>query len=432
MIMGPVVCIKTVGCRTNQADSLQIMRKLLPMNVRLTKRFEEADIIIINTCAVTSRAERDVRLYLGQARRKSPRAIIAVAGCMTEITRPQLWEKYGELKIFANAEKKDIPEWIGDIARSKESRRLPEGRKELNRPAQVLRPPVKIQEGCAMSCSYCIVPRTRGTERSIPVDDILEKIRWFVERGAEEIVLTGTQLGSWGKDLDPPLAVADLLETILARGPGARIRLSSIEPWGVDERLVKFFRSRPESLCPHLHIPLQSGCDAVLRGMNRPYTTGQYRQMIESLIKADPDISLGTDVIVGFPGEGKAQLEETFAFVDSLPFAYLHVFSYSRREGTPAADLKGGARKREMKAGVAALRKLDGGKRDSFIRRFFGKEVQAVIEKLSTGGELSGTTAQFFKVVIPKAGDRAGLVGKTVDVKPYGVESNKAVSKIVK
>ena len=429
--MDLAVCIKTVGCRTNQADSLQIMRRLQPLNVRLTNSFEKADVIIINTCAVTSRAERDVRLYLGQARRKSPRALIAVAGCMTEITRPQQWEKYGDIKVFLNSGKKDIPGWVEEITRREPA--PGSVKNETSRPRRVLRPPVKIQEGCAMSCSYCIVPRTRGPERSTSVDDILEKIRWFVERGAKEIVLTGTQLGSWGKDLDPPLAMADLLDTLFKKDIGAGIRLSSIEPWGVDARLVELFSRKPAILCPHLHIPLQSGCDAVLRGMNRPYTTGQYRQMIESAIEADPDISLGTDVIVGFPGEGKAQLEETLAFVDSLPFAYLHVFSYSRREGTPAAGMKGSVKNREIKAGVAALRKLDDGKRDSFIRRFIGKTVRAVLEKHVPGDGLSGTAAQFFKVVIPDAGERAArLVGETVDVRPLSVESNKAVSEIVK
>ncbi|MFH1437723.1 MAG: MiaB/RimO family radical SAM methylthiotransferase [Pseudomonadota bacterium] len=429
MNMRLAVCIKTVGCRTNQADSLQIMRKLEPLDVRLVKNFEDADIIIINTCAVTSRAERDVRLYLGQARRRSPRALIAVAGCMTGITPPSAWAKFGHVEIFSNAGKNDIPGWVEKIAR----RDPPPGREksETSGPRRVLRPPVKVQEGCAMSCSYCIVPRTRGPERSTSVEVIVEKIRWFVERGAKEIVLTGTQLGSWGKDLDPPLAVADLLDTLLEKDAGARIRLSSIEPWGVDEKLVKVFSGRPGRLCPHLHIPLQSGCDAVLRNMNRPYTAPQYAEIIEALLKADPDISLGTDLIVGFPGEGEAQLEETLGFVRGLPLAYLHVFSYSRREGTPAAGMKGGAAQREIRERVAAFKKLDDAKRKAYMEKYIGRKVQAVIEKLSADDELSGTAAQFFKVVIPDAGDSAGLVGEIVDVRPLRVESNKAVSKIV-
>jgi threonylcarbamoyladenosine tRNA methylthiotransferase MtaB len=416
------VCIKTVGCRTNQADSLEIRRRILHLPVKITQRFDEADVIIINSCAVTARAERDVRLYLGQARRRAPGALVAVTGCMTEVAPPETWAKYGALylAIFPNRQKMLIPQWLEGMASGNRSGASPM--------LDVHRPPLKVQEGCTVGCSYCIVPRTRGRERSVPPEEVFEKIRWLEQQGAAEIVLTGVQLGSWGRDFDSPLATADLLRMVLGRGFRPRIRLGSIEPWGVDDSLVEIFAGRDPRLCPHLHSPLQSGCDGTLQRMRRPYSTARYASIMAALLEADPDLAVGTDVIVGFPGESDEEFESTLRFIDSLPFAYLHVFSFSGRRGTDAAWMKGQVGAEKTRERMRVLKRLDATKRGAYCRKFMGRNVEAVIEKASAGQGLSGTTGQFFRVLVPQEHEAPQLVGTTMEVRPVEYYSNKVVA----
>ncbi len=424
------VCIKTVGCRTNQADSLELRRSLIPTGVGLTSKFSEAQVIIINTCAVTARAERDVRLYLGQARRQSPGAAIAVAGCMTAVAPAGLWEGLGVARVFSNLEKRDIAAWVLKVAEESGHHDGSEALSGADLVSHVLRPPVKVQEGCSVGCSYCIVPRTRGPERSLPFSEVLEKARALDEAGAGEIVITGVQLGSWGRDLTPRRSVADLLSMLLDAGLKARLRLGSIEPWGVDDRLVGLFAAGDARLCPHAHVPLQSGCDAVLGAMGRPYAASAYAEVLGSLLEADPGISIGTDVIAGFPGETEEAFDETLAFIRALPLSYIHAFSYSRRSGTAAASMKGQVSSKKIRERVNALRKLGDEKRAAFMRSFLGKSVEIVVEKRLAGGGVAGTSAHFLKVLVEGAPPPRIRPGHRIHVTAGGIQGDRVLARI--
>jgi threonylcarbamoyladenosine tRNA methylthiotransferase MtaB len=424
--MEATVCIRTVGCRTNQADSLEIRRSLLAAGARLTSSLKEADIVIINTCAVTSRAERDVRMQLGRARRLAPHAAIAVAGCMTAVAEPALWERLGVTRVFSNSQKKDIARWVVETAAGS----LPAA--GGGEPAiDVCRPAVKVQEGCGMRCTYCIVPRTRGAERSIAPGRVFETVRTLAEGGAREAVLTGTQLGSWGRDMDPPARIADLIRFLLDKKPALRLRLSSIEPWGIDGSLIGLMASRNPRLCPHLHIPLQSGSDRILERMGRPYTSSRYALIIDSLVKADPDLSIGTDLLTGFPGETDEDFMRTLDLVRALPLSYVHAFSFSRRPGTPAADLKDPVPARTIRERVNLLRGAGAEKRRLYLSRFLGKTVEVVAESPRGDGSITGTAAQFFRVIIPPPHASPELVGTTLAVVPFAVEGEHVLARPV-
>ena len=424
--MDITVCIRTVGCRTNQADTLEIRRSLVAAGARMTSSLPEAGIVIINTCAVTARAERDVRLQLGRARRLAPHAAIAAAGCMTAVAEPALWERLGVSRVFSNSQKKDIARWAVETAAGL----LP--RAGGGEPAvDVCRPPVKVQEGCGMRCTYCIVPRTRGAERSIAPGRVIETIQTLAEGGALEAVLTGTQLGSWGRDMDPPARIADLLRFLLDKKPALRLRLSSIEPWGIDGSLVGMLASRNPRLCPHLHVPLQSGSDGILERMGRPYTSGQYAKILDGLVKADPDLSIGTDILTGFPGETDEDFMRTIDLLRALPLSYVHAFSFSRRPGTPAADMQDPVPARTIRERVNLLREAGEEKRRLYLSRFLGKTVEVVAESLRCDGGITGTAAQFFRVIIPPPDARPELVGTTLAAVPFAVEGEHVLARPV-
>jgi len=419
-----IVCIRTIGCRTNQADSLELAAALAARGALVTDEPEGADVVVVNTCAVTAKAERDVRRELGRAGRVAPGARIAVAGCMAHRSPPELWRRYGVTGVFTNPRKGGIAAWAagdgGDGAAAGASWLM-----------GVLRPPLKVQEGCAKACSYCVVPGTRGRERSLPAARVLDGMRRLAAAGAREAVLTGTQLGSWGKDLDPPRVLADLVETLLEAALPLRIRLSSVEPWGVTGRLVRLFAEGREALCPHLHVPAQSGSDAVLRAMRRPCDAARWRELALCLREARPDLAIGTDLIAGFPGEGAREHEETLRLVEEAPLSYLHVFSYSRREGTAAAALGGEPGAAETRRRTSALVRLGERKRAAFVEGFAGKRVDVVVERFDACRGAEGTSAHFFKVLLPpEAGACAALVGHRIEATVTGTEGGTAIGTI--
>jgi threonylcarbamoyladenosine tRNA methylthiotransferase MtaB len=352
-----------------------------------------------------------------------------VAGCMTAVAPAGLWAGHGVARVFSNLEKKDITAWVLDAAEASGTRTAsgqPSGHDLLSR---VLRPPVKVQEGCSVGCSYCIVPRTRGPERSLAPAEVLEKVRAMDEAGAGEIVITGVQLGSWGRDLTPRRSMADLLSMLLDADLGARLRLGSIEPWGVDRRLVGLFAARDARLCPHAHVPLQSGCDEVLGAMGRPYRAAEYGEILRSLVEADPEISIGTDVIAGFPGETDRAFDESEAFIRALPLSYIHAFSYSKRTGTRAAAMKGQVPSKKIRDRVRALRSLGEDKRTAFMKRFLEKPVEIVVEKRLAGGGLAGTSAHFFKVLVEPEPPLAAMPGRRLTVTVSGIQGERVLAR---
>ncbi len=336
----PSVTIETHGCKLNQADSNVLAREFEQAGFRVVANDEPSDVYVVNSCTVTHVADRKARRSLRAARRRNPGATIVATGCYAQRAPGDL-DGLDEVDVVAGNTAKpalvrQVVERMGgavqpcavgddvDMARSPRAVRT--------------RAMVKIQEGCDQVCAYCIVPKVRGRERSIPSADIVAEIRRNLERGHREVVLTGTQLGSYGFDLDGE-TLAGLLRRILRETDVDRLRLSSLQPQDVDDELLELW-SDPR-LCPHFHLPLQSGSDAVLRRMRRRYTAERYAQAVERIRAAVPAVSITADVIVGFPGERDADFEASYALCESLSFADAHVFPYSVRPGTSAAHYDG-------------------------------------------------------------------------------------------
>lgn len=395
------VSIKTVGCRTNQADSLELMLRLMEHGIEIRDGFCGSSLIIINSCAVTSRAEKDVRMFISRAKKSSPEAFIWVMGCMTEIYDEGYWRQLGVHRVVRRGEQKICVDEIVEYLHTNKSTMEVESRKSCIR-GRLVKVAVKVQEGCGMNCSYCIVPTTRGRERSVTEGEVLRKILYFKRLGASEIVLTGTHLGRWGYDLTPKKEIHHLLDYLLSRASGLRIRLSSIEPMGVTEQLIKIFSQKPADLCRHLHIPLQSGSDAVLKAMLRPYTTSDYRKLLDRVKTANPDMSIGTDVMVGFPSESVEEFNETRKFIQLMPLSYLHIFSFSPRPHTKAYGMKSSITHDEIKERVHILKQIDSSKRKAYMSTFIGREIDVIIEKVIDHRRAEGTSDTFIRSLIVK------------------------------
>ena len=331
----PTVAIETHGCKLNQADSAALARQFARAGFRLAPFDGPASVYVINTCTVTHIADRKARQALRAIRRRSPDATIVATGCYAE-RAPLDLEAMAEVDIVAGNRAKDdltrrVVEWTGEpsipcatgddvevfsprIARS--------------------RAMVKIQEGCDQICAYCIVPRVRGRERSVQPEEIVDEINRYVDSGYREVVLTGTQLGSYGFDI-AGTRLKTLLERILAETSVERLRVSSLQPQDIGDDMLELWTD--PRLCPHFHMPLQSGSYAVLKRMRRRYTAAAYARAVERIRMAVPDVAITTDVIAGFPGETASDHEETYALCEQVGFASAHVFPYSPRPGTSAA-----------------------------------------------------------------------------------------------
>lgn len=335
----PIVSILTLGCKLNQADSEAIARRLAADRVRISDRpVRGADAFVINTCSVTHVADRKARHLVRRARRLSPGADIILTGCYAETAPDNIADVTGADAVLRNTEKPAIPD------------RLLERLRERGDPSAGCPAPggsrlrtrafVKIQEGCNELCAFCIVPYTRGREVSIPIDRVVEEIRAREAEGVLEVVLTGTQLGNYGRDLGwREHGPRRLLEALLERTSIPRIRLSSLQAQDISPALLRLWEN--PRLCPHLHLPLQSGSDAVLERMRRRYTADQFRRAVALIREHLPDVAITTDVIAGFPGETDADFEATLALCREADFAAIHAFPYSRRPHTAAALMRG-------------------------------------------------------------------------------------------
>ncbi len=336
------VAIDTHGCKLNQADSATLARQFLNAGYRTVDDHSDADIIIINTCTVTADADAKARQALRAARRDNPNAIVVAAGCYPQRAADEIRRMPEVSLVVGNAEKPELAELaIARLATERTGGVQPhpqrpwpsmDGRGILRR-SRVM---VKIQEGCDQVCAYCIVPKVRGRERSIPTGQLVATVREHVAAGFKEVALTGTQLGTYGFDLDGE-NLARLLATLLEKTTVPRLRVSSLQAHEIGPGLLELWRDR--RLCPHFHVPLQSGCNATLASMRRRYDTGAFRRAVDLIREAVPDASVTTDVIVGFPGEDERAHASSLAFAATVGFADMHVFRYSQRPGTTAAHL---------------------------------------------------------------------------------------------
>ena len=331
----PAVAIETHGCKLNQADSADLAREFAQAGYTVASARDAVDVYVVNTCTVTHVADRKARHALRAARRRNPEATIVAAGCYPQRS-PEALAALAEVDlVLGNTDKpslvRRVGEWRGSVPVPCATGEEP----ELIAPRITrTRAMVKIQEGCDQVCAYCIVPKVRGRERSIPPDSILRTIRQRVSEGYKEVVLTGTQLGTYGFDLEG-VGLGGLVERILKETEVVRLRVSSLQPQEIDSDFLSLWAD--SRLCPHFHMPLQSGSDAILRRMRRRYTRREYLDAVDLVRNRVSAVAITADVIAGFPGETEEQFAETYGLCEEIGFAGIHAFPYSPRPGTSAA-----------------------------------------------------------------------------------------------
>lgn len=406
--------VATLGCKVNQFESEALTDSLLRKGYQLVLFDEEADLSIINTCTVTHRADFQSRQAVRRVHRANPEALIIVTGCYAQVD-PQTFLKMEEVSyLVGNGVKSQIPDLLplmekGNFPRMQVTD-IREERDFVEVPIHNFhhhtRAFLKIQDGCDAFCSYCIIPHARGRSRSSPPEKVLENLRKLRRRGFQEVVLTGIHLGAYGLDLVPPFPFAKLLERLEKEETPQRIRLSSMEPGDFSEDLLSFL-PRSTKICSHLHIALQSGDDEILRKMNREYCRSFLTDLLQELQQNIPALSIGADVIAGFPGETDEQFSRTYEWIDSLPLSYLHVFPFSRRKGTPAYHFPDRVDERKIRQRAEAMRELGMKKRQAFYRRFLLQTLQVLMEDRRERG--SGRRKGLSRNYIPVFLDGQGL-----------------------
>jgi threonylcarbamoyladenosine tRNA methylthiotransferase MtaB len=396
----------TLGCRLNQVESQEMRALVEKAGYRAVDEGEAAEIYVVNTCTVTSRADFSDRQAIRRITRGSPDALVVVTGCWAQTDPDAPARMPGVDLVLGNHEKYRLPELLGSLAKRgrpeflvgkiADVRHVPSA--PMARMSGRSRAFVKIQDGCQHRCAFCIVPAARGRSRSQEPAVLVEQVEALVGAGYGEITLTGVDIGHYGWDLTPRTSLAALLGR-LAGIEGLRwLRLSSVLPAYFTPELVQAVTTTP-TVAPHLHMPLQSGSDRVLRLMRRPYNTAMYRTLAEGLAAAIPDLGLGADVIVGHPGESDADFEATLALVGDLPLSYLHVFAYSDRKGTEAAKMGDRVPSPVIRERSARLRALGAEKSAAFRRRLLGRAVEVVVlEGRQAEGALTGLTSNFVEV----------------------------------
>jgi threonylcarbamoyladenosine tRNA methylthiotransferase MtaB len=425
---GPVlkVAFWTLGCRLNQYDTESL-------KTAMSRRYalevvgwnDPAHLYVLNSCTVTAKADQECRRMARQVKRRHPGGKVVVAGCYAQ-TQPEALAAVPEIDgVVGNADKDDLDGWLpavlgedGPTLRVAEfDRNAAFDSPLITNFAGRSRAFVKIQDGCNLRCTYCLIWRARGPGRSRSVADVLAQLRALVDAGYPETILAGIHLGGYGRDLETRVLLPDLLATCLDSIPELRIRLSSIHPNEVTPELLHLFATR-ERLRPHLHISLQSGSSSVLKRMKRPYREERAWAAIRDAAAVAPNFGLGADLIVGFPGETDAEFEATRRMVEELPFSYLHVFRFSRRPGTAAADMPDQVHPETITERSAVLRALAERKQREFQARLVGERREAVLED---GSEIDGrrqaTTDNYVTVHVPDTGLAAGTL---VDVDVTG------------
>jgi len=389
------VYVSSLGCKLNQSEMDGLAGELTAGGHELVSSPAEADLCVLNTCAVTHVAAQKSRQALRRLYRDNPRARLIATGCYAEIAPEDLGGLAGVERVVGNREKERLAEWIGDSA------------PERAAPAPVrsrmrTRALIKIQDGCDNACSYCIIHVTRGPQRSRPAGEILAQVRARLADGHKEIVLTGVHIGAYGRDRQREPAEMDLwalVGRILAETDVPRLRLSSIEPWDLSEQAFRLWDD--PRLCRHLHLPLQSGCDVTLRRMARRYTTAEFSAWVTAARAAIPDLAVTTDVIAGFPGETEEEFAQSLAFVEGMNFSRVHVFPYSARTGTPAAQMPGHVPAQVKAQRARVLRDAAAESQRAFSRSFVGRTLDVLWESQQGRGEhtmWSGLTGNYLRV----------------------------------
>ena len=414
------IAIATLGCKVNQYDSAVIQNRLEKSH-SFVPFDEPADCYIVNTCTVTDRADWEARQLVRRAKRASPNAKVLVTGCYAQVNPSAVARVPGVdyvvglnrlddlLQCVELPKQDDVRVAVSDVKRERGVPVL--GTRALPGHTRAF---LKIQEGCNYSCTYCIIPAARGLSRSVAPREILEQAGLLADAGYKEIVLTGIHLGGYGHDLTPKIDLAGLLELVAQKRSIPRVRLSSLDPREVPDRLLDLMATS-DVICPHLHICAQAGDDAILKQMRRNYDSVYYRELLLKIRERLPDAALGSDIIVGFPGETERAFERSLEFFAALPLTYFHVFPYSSRRGTVAAALTDHVAGEVKKQRSRIMRELGATKKRDFCLRFVGRKAAVLIEdKLdSATGWLRGFSRNYLPVVVRSG---ASFINREVEV----------------
>ena len=417
------IAFTTLGCKINQYETDAMRTAAAAEGISIVPFESEADVYVINTCSVTAKSDYQCRQTIRSVVHRREGARIIVTGCYAE-TRPQeIRNISGVSLVLGNGEKANITRYLSD--------REPAGNTDVSPDHPVARVRtrgvLKIQDGCDNRCSYCIVPLARGGSRSVPRDEVLKQFDHAVDVGCPEVVLSGIHIGRYGTDLEPRTSLTSLIADLHDRRKQTRIRLSSIEPNEITNEMVDLV---DRGMCRHFHIPLQSGDDAILHSMNRDYTSAFYQNLVETIARKIPGAAIGADVMVGFPGEDEIAFMNTFKMIEELPLTHLHVFSYSPRPGTAAAEMKGQVSNAVKKQRSVALRELGIRKNLEFRNKFAGNILKVVLEESSSSdeGEGTGLTDNYIRVTV--TGVKKGHYGKEVPVMITDVRKNGVIGSI--
>jgi threonylcarbamoyladenosine tRNA methylthiotransferase MtaB len=399
--------VQNFGCRATQADGAALESLLDAKGLDAAPERAEADLVVLNTCTVTSSADDDVRQTIRRVHRENPAARILVTGCYAQRAPEELAKLPGVEWVVGNSHKTQIADLValapaavetpyhgqihvGDIFAQHEFLSAPVEDAAGDR----TRPNLKIQDGCNNRCSFCIIPFVRGRSRSAPAEQVVEQVRGLAQR-YREVVLSGINLGRWGREPGSRMRLADLVRRLLRETGIERLRLSSVEPMDFSDDLLGLLAEDPR-MAQHVHAPLQSGCDRTLRRMHRKYRPRHYADRVEKARRLMPDAAIGADVMVGFPGETDAEFEESRQFIEAMPFTYLHVFTYSERPGTPAAEAAAAVPMPVRKERNRVLRELAARKNLEFRARMTGRTLRAV----TLHEERAALTGNYLRVVL--------------------------------
>jgi len=409
--------VENFGCRATQADGAAIERQLLDRGFQRAGAANQAEVVVLNTCTVTAAADQDARAAIRRIQRENPAAQILVTGCYAQRAPEEISALPGVSLVIGNSHKHELAKYVeprdpgfiqlaqiggapesnvivGDIFAHSELMAAPVFDGES---FEKTRPNLKVQDGCNNRCSFCIIPYVRGRSRSLKLEQVLREVDALVANGYREIVLSGINLGRWGRELTPRMNFAAMLRAILARTAIEKVRISSVEPMDWTNDVIELVASAPR-ICKHAHVPLQSGSDRILRKMHRKYRPWHYADRIERIRRAMPDAAIGADVMVGFPGESDDDFEQTRALIERLPFTYLHVFTYSSRPGTPSAEMPEQVPVQIARERNRVLRELAARKKRAFMESFVGRDVEAITLTHFDGAFTEGLTDNYLRL----------------------------------
>lgn len=422
------VAFYTLGCKVNQYDTEAMVEIFEKGGYDVVNSDEIADVYVINTCTVTNLGDRKSRQFIRRSKKRNPDSIIAVVGCYAQTASEEVMDIEGVNLVLGTNERARIVElveslnmnekinYVNNIMEVKEFEEL-----SIEKIKGKTRAFLKIQEGCNQYCSYCIIPYARGPIRSRHLENIIAEVKRLSKNGFKEIVLTGIHIASYGKDLKDTTLI-DVIKSVQEIGGIERIRLSSVEPTLLTEEFIKEVKAIPK-FCHHLHISLQSGSDETLKRMNRRYDTKEYRRIVKNLRREIPGIAITTDIIVGFPGETEEEFETTYNFVKEMNFSQIHVFKYSPRKGTPAAEYKN-----QVAGDIKNLRsdriiKLGNEMMSSYMKEFINKELKVLFEAHydRNNNIIEGLTENYIRVAAP---GNENYIGKIVRTNITGIKND--------